>query len=150
MCIAESRRLRQPLEYYQLFGEKVHYQIALKWAYLKAMLHQFCCMFQALGKSPNQSTANLRCLWSVASIAFSTFIAPILYLMWIYWKWRTCCRLMCSLKGTNRAAVGIPCEKMSLQWPDKLCYGILWMLLVEERGDPTRCGDELWKGRART
>ena len=28
---------------------------ALKFAYLKAMSYQFCCMFQALGKSPNQS-----------------------------------------------------------------------------------------------
>ena len=45
--------------------------------------------------------------------------------------------------------MGIPCEKMSLQWPDKQCNGILWMVLGEERRDPARCGDELWRGSAR-
>ena len=35
---------------------------------------------------------------------------------------------------------------MSLQWPDKLCNGILWMVLEEKRGDLVRHGDELWKG----
>ena len=30
---------------------------------------------------------------------------------------------------------------MSLQWPDKLCNGILWMVLGEERGDPARRRD---------
>ena len=38
---------------------------------------------------------------------------------------------------------------MSLQWPDKLCNGILWMVLGEERADPARREDELWKGSAR-
>ena len=33
----------------------------------------------------------------------------------------------------------------SLQWP-KLCNGIVWMVLVEDRGDYARRGDELWKG----
>ena len=33
----------------------------------------------------------------------------------------------------------------SLQWPDKLWNGILWMVLGEERGDLVRPGDELWK-----
>ena len=37
--------------------------------------------------------------------------------------------------------MGIPCEKVSLQWPDKLYNGILWMVLGEESGDPARRGD---------
>ena len=43
----------------------------------------------------------------------------------------------------------IPCEKMSLQWRYKVCNEILWMVLGEERGDPVRHEDELWKGSAR-
>ena len=39
--------------------------------------------------------------------------------------------------------LGIPCEKMSPQWPDKLCNGILWMVLEKERGNPGRSADEL-------
>ena len=31
-----------------IFREIVHFQIALKFAYLKAMSYQFCCMVQAL------------------------------------------------------------------------------------------------------
>ena len=45
--------------------------------------------------------------------------------------------------------VGHTLEKMSLQWPDKLCNEILWMVLGEESGDPARRGDELWKGSVR-
>ena len=37
---------------------------------------------------------------------------------------------------------------MSLQWPNKLCNGILWMVLGEERGHPARRGDQLWNGSA--
>ena len=45
----------------------------------------------------------------------------------------------------KRQKVGLDwaCEKMSLQWPDKLCNGILWMVLGEERGDTATRGDEL-------
>ena len=49
------------------------------------------------------------------------------------------------IKSTNRAGFGIPCEKMSLQWPDNLCNEVVWMVLGEEREDPVRRGDELWK-----
>ena len=31
-------------------------------------------------------------------------------------------------------------RKISLQWPDKLCNEILWMVLGEERPDPARRG----------
>ena len=110
MWIAESERLMEPLEYCHLFGEIVHCQTALKYAYLKAMSYQFCCMVQALGKSPNQSPSNFKSLWTDDSTAFFTFIGPILYLMWIYWKWRICSRLIWSLKGTNWARLGILCE----------------------------------------
>ena len=127
----------------------VHSQTALKYAYLKAMSYQFWCMVQALGKSPTQSPPNFKSLWTVASQAFFTFIGPILYPTWICWKWRICSSLMWSLKGTNGAGLGTLCEKIILQWPDKLCNGIIWMVLGEERGDPTRRGDELWKGSAR-
>ena len=97
MWIAESARLRASLAYCHLFGEIVHAQIALKYAFLKAMSHQFCCMVQALGKSPNQSPPSFKSLGT--SEAFFTFIGPLLYLMWIYWKWRICSRLMWSLKS---------------------------------------------------
>ena len=40
------------------------------------------------------------------------------------------------------------CEKISFQWPDKVCNGILWMVLEEKRGELVRHGDELWKGSA--
>ena len=33
---------------------------ALKYAYLKTMSYQFCCMVQALGKSPKQSPPNYK------------------------------------------------------------------------------------------
>ena len=56
---------------------------------------------------------------------------------------------MLSLRGTNRAGLGIPWENMSLQRPDKLCNRMHWMVLGEEWGDPARRADELWKGRAR-
>ena len=36
-------------------------------------------------------------------------------------------------------------DVMSLQWPDNLCNGILWMIMGEERGDSARRGDELRK-----
>ena len=146
MWIAESGRLRGPLEYCHLFGEIVHSQTAFKFAYLKAMTYQFCCLVQALGKSPNHIPPNFKSLWTVASEAFFIFILRILYL--INWKCRIWSRLLWPLKGINGAALDIPCEKMSLQWPDKLCYGIFWMVLGEERGDPARRGDELWKGSA--
>ena len=42
------------------FEEIVHFQTALKFAYLKAMSYQFCCMVQALEKSPNQLPPNLK------------------------------------------------------------------------------------------
>ena len=35
------------------------------------------------------------------------------------------------------------------QWPDKLCNGILWMVLGEKSGPLVRPGVELWKGSAR-
>ena len=41
LWIAESERLRVPLEYCHLFGEMVHSQTALKYAYLKAMSSVF-------------------------------------------------------------------------------------------------------------
>ena len=44
--------------------------------------------------------------------------------------------------------IGHILRKLSLQWPDKLCNGILWMGLGEERGDLVRPGNELWKGSA--
>ena len=61
------------------------------------------------------------------------------------------------LKGTNGAGLDILCEKMSLQWSDKLCNEILWMVLDEERGD-TKCeggvqGSKqnlVWHGRAKS
>ena len=37
-------------------------QRALKFAYLKAMSYQFCCMVEALGKSPNQLPPNFKSL----------------------------------------------------------------------------------------
>ena len=77
-----------------------------------------------------------RCLRSI----FHSF-GPIVYLTGSCWKWRICSRLMWSLEDINGAGLGIPCEKMSLQWPDKLCNGILWMVLGEERGNiETNCG----------
>ena len=60
MWIAESGMLREPFEYCHQFGEIVHFQTALKFAYLKAMSYQFCCMVQALGKSPNQLPPNFK------------------------------------------------------------------------------------------
>ena len=44
MWIAESGRLREPLEYSRLFGEIVHSQTVLKYAYLKARSYQYCCV----------------------------------------------------------------------------------------------------------
>ena len=92
-AVAESGRLREPLEYCHQFGEIVHSQTALKFAYLKAMSYHFCCMVQVM--------------------------------MW-------------SLKDINGAGLGIPYEKISLQWPDKLCNGILWTVLEEKRGGLVR------------
>ena len=59
---AESGRLRERLEYCHQFGEIIHFQTALKFAYLKAMSYQFCCMVQALGKSPNELPPNFKSL----------------------------------------------------------------------------------------
>ena len=70
--IAVSGRLKEPLEYCHQFGETVHFQTALKFAYVKAMSYQFCCLVQALGKSTNQSPPNFKSLWTVASDAFIT------------------------------------------------------------------------------
>ena len=42
----------------------------------------------------------------------------------------------------NGAGLGIPCEKMSLQWSDKLCNGMR-MVLEEVRRNSARCADEL-------
>ena len=39
--------------------------------------------------------------------------------------------------------IGQTLRKMTIQWPDKLCNGILWMVLGEERGDRGRRGEEL-------
>ena len=39
----------------------------------------------------------------------------------------------------------ISCKKMSLQWPDKLCNEILWLVLPDEREDTTR-REMKWKG----
>ena len=78
MWIAESGRLREPLKYFHQFGEIVHFQTALKFAYLKAMSYQFCCMIQELGKSANQSPPKFKSLLNDAS--FFTFMAPILLL----------------------------------------------------------------------
>ena len=36
------------------------------------------------------------------------------------------------IRDINGAGLGIPCEKMSLQWPYKLCNGILWMDLKKK------------------
>ena len=94
MWIADSGRLREPLKYCHLFEKRVHSQTALKYAYLKAMSYPFCCMVEALGKSPNQSPPNFKSLWIVASKAFFTFIGAILYLIWISWKWRICSKLI--------------------------------------------------------
>ena len=149
MWIVESGRLRKPLEYCHEFGEIVHFQPALKFAYLNAMSYQFCCRVQALGNSPNQLPSNFKSLWTVALEAFFTFIGPILYLIWICWKWLICSRLMWSLKDINGGGLGIPCEKMSFYWPDKLSNGILWMVLEEKSEDLVRPADELWKGSAR-
>ena len=74
------RKAKGPLEYCHQFGEIVHFQTALKFAYLKAMSYQFCCMVQALGKSPNQLPPNFKSLSTVASEAFFTFIGPIIIL----------------------------------------------------------------------
>ena len=52
----------EPLEYCHQFGEIGHFQTALKFAYLKAMSYKFCCMVQALGKSPNQLPPNFKSL----------------------------------------------------------------------------------------
>ena len=128
--IAESGRLREPLEYCHRFGEIVHFQTALKFAYLKAMSYQFCCMVQALGKSSNQLPPNFKSLWTVAAEAFFTFIGPILYLIWIFCKWRIC-RLAMQwnpLNGIGRKK-GRPCEtwwrtvereckNLNKTWPD--------------------------------
>ena len=79
MWIAESAGLREPLQYCHLFGEIVHSQIALAYAYLKAMPYQCCCMVQAVGKSPNQSPPNFmyvnRCLRSIIHIYWPNYIS---------------------------------------------------------------------------
>ena len=62
LWIAESGRLREPLEYCHQLGEIVNFQTALKFAFLKAMSYQFCCMVQALGKSLNQLPSNFKSL----------------------------------------------------------------------------------------
>ena len=84
------------------------------------MSYQFCYMVQALGKSQNQLPLNFKSLWTVASEAFFTFIGPILYLIWICWKWRLRSRLMWSLKDINGAGLGIPDEssvtRSAMQW----------------------------------
>ena len=98
LWIAESERLKESLEYCHLFGEIVHSQRALKYAYLMAMSYQFCSMVQALGKLSNQSLPNFKSLWT-DSFRSIFQIGPMLYLIWIYWKWRKCSRLMLSLKG---------------------------------------------------
>ena len=54
---------------------QIHFQTALKFAYLKAMSYQFCCMAHALGKSPPNF------LLTDALEAFFTFIGPVLYQM---------------------------------------------------------------------
>ena len=100
------------------------------------MSYQFCCMVQALWKSANQSQPNFKSLCSDASDLFFTFNGPILYLMWISWIWRICSWLMRPLKGTNGAGLGIPCEKMSLQRPDKLCNAIIWNGIRRWKGRP--------------
>ena len=58
----ESGRLRELLEYCHLFEEIVHSSTALKYTYLKAMSFQFCCIVQALGKSPNSSPPKFKYL----------------------------------------------------------------------------------------
>ena len=42
--------------------------------------------------------------------------------------------------------IGHTQEKMSLQWPDRLCNGIPWMVLEEKRGDLMRPEGVLKKG----
>ena len=81
-----------------------------------SVLYQ-CYMVQALGMSPNQSPPNFKTFCTNAPEAFFTFIGQLLYLMWIYWKWRICSRLMWSLEDINGAGLGISCEKMSLKGP---------------------------------
>ena len=75
------------------------------------------------------------------------------YLIWICWKRRICSRLMWSLKDINGAWLGIPCENMSRQWLDKLCNGILWMVLGEEmerRGDELQYLNKTWPDLKKT
>ena len=45
--------------------------------------------------------------------------------------------------------IGHTLRKDESSVPDKLCNGILWMVLEEEKGGPVRPGDELWQGSAR-
>ena len=61
-CGLQNHEVRAPLEYCHQFGEIVHFQIDLKFAYLKAMSYQFGCMVQELGKSPNQLPPNFKSL----------------------------------------------------------------------------------------
>ena len=49
----------------------------------------------------------------------------------------------------RQAGLDIAGEKMSFQWPDKPCNGILWMVLAEKREDLLTTGEELWKESAR-
>ena len=134
MWIAESGRLREPLEYCLQFGE-----IVQAYAYLKAMSYQFCCMVQALAKSPNQSPPNFKSLWTDASAAFFTFIGPIPYLKWIYWKWQ----IDVTIKRHKWGWVG---HTLRTLCTDKLCNRIRWMVLKEERVDPARLETNCGKG----
>ena len=142
MWIAEPGRLREPLEYCHQFGEIVHFQTALKFAYLKAMSYQICCMVQALGKPPNQLQQVFvnRCLRSIFQI---------------YWP-----NTMDLLKMTDMQQIDVIIKRH--KWDSightvrkdessvaRLCNGILWMVLGEKRRDLVRPAEELWKGSAR-
>ena len=48
---------------------------------------------------------------------------------------RICSSLMWPLRH-KWGWIGIDCEKMILQWPDKLCHGVLWMVLERRKGRP--------------
>ena len=140
MWFVESGRLREPLEYCHLFGEIVP---PSKVRIFKSNGISVLLYGSSTWKVTKSITTKLqifvnRCLRSIFHIYWPNTISNVNLL-----KMTEMQLIDVTIKSHKW---DIPCKKMSLPW---LCNGIFWMVLAEEREDPTRREDELWKRSAR-
>ena len=149
MWIAGSARLREALKYCHLFGEIVHFQNIHKVSIFRSNVVSVLLYGSSTWKVTKSITNKLqilviRCLRSIIHIYWSNTISNTNLL-----KMADMQQIDVIIRRHKRGWIGHNLRKESLQWPDKLCNGILWMVLEEKRGDLVRHGDELWKGSAR-